>query len=81
MSPATREEYASVDTLQARARELMALGYIVLVAESAECGHWVGYSAFRPKALQDADHPEDRRELCLLVSPPPGSNPKVIYNK
>jgi hypothetical protein len=79
MSPFTEEKYASVIALQARARDLMALGYIVLVATSAECGHWVGYSAFRPKASQDADHPEDRRELLLSNEPPPGTDPKAIY--
>lgn len=42
-----RERHATPELVLARARELRRAGYIVLASE-APCGHWNGFSAFRP---------------------------------
>lgn len=47
----TVEHFDTISALQDRARELLADGFVVLQAVG-QCGHWIGYSAFRPKQAE-----------------------------
>lgn len=57
-------------------------GFVVLTA-LGRCGHWIGYSAFRPEGDPRKNEPPSAGYLLLFTKmvDTSGVNPKAIYEK
>jgi len=70
-----RTEFNTISKLQDHARAMIREGYVVLVAEAPECGHWIGYSAFKM-----VDGVEDSHLLTFSDQADlPNADPAAIY--